>query len=413
MPTIVRIPWIYPTAHVVVFFWHAIFRFHLIRNIIEIQFALLIFTCIIRILLSGIQDAFAAAASKVYDDNSQRQAVRDNATLRLFVAKQLPLSLLDSQEWKLFCHTFDEKYTTRCSKYFTTTLLTLKATQIRERLRRKLARALAFSLTMDLWSAHRRHYLGMTVHAVDETFKLQEFAFDLDYFPEKHTTVNIYEHLAKAACEYVTGGLHNSAFVSLTTDTTNNVKALRSHIDVPWLPCFNHVTSLFVHDVIDERPTDLDAMRELALKFRNERAFINALEVAQGEDGVPVNTISLDCETRWNSFYDMLVDIYANKVRIQRILDEQNAICADLQPYQWQIMKSIIDVMKIFKLATLEMSESKGVTMSKVAVFIRRFWEAIQVKEGDNDICSSKYTSRFYLTCRLIFRLAASCIVSL
>jgi ABC-type nitrate/sulfonate/bicarbonate transport system ATPase subunit len=59
-----------------------------------------------------------------------------------------------------------------------------------------MEQALCISLTLDMWSEHRRKFLLVTVHSVESaTFRLSSDCLELTHFPESHTGAAIASNL--------------------------------------------------------------------------------------------------------------------------------------------------------------------------------------------------------------------------
>ena len=118
-------------------------------------------------------------------------------------------------------------------KYFTEEALPWLYTATRERVADKLASVSYFSTTVDLWSSRTlKPYLRLSVHYINEDWKLKNVCLQMSYVPDDHTGEVIAPGLKDSLASWK---MSEDWQVCMTTDSWSNIiKAL----------CLNNWTGL-------------------------------------------------------------------------------------------------------------------------------------------------------------------------
>ena len=101
--------------------------------------------------------------------------------------------------------------------------------------------------TADIWTSCANHsYIGMTVHYVDEAYKLQSHMLRTWEFSDSHAENN---YCGRAAVHCV--GLEGAYWLSVaTTDNGLNIALAMEMPGWPHMPCFSHTLHLAVEDAM-------------------------------------------------------------------------------------------------------------------------------------------------------------------
>ncbi|MBN3305276.1 ZBED1 protein, partial [Amia calva] len=154
-----------------------------------------------------------------------------------FLAKDMMLfSTVENVGFRKMMSVIDPRYQGR--KYFSRTTIPTLYGEARERVEEQLKLVSYFATTADLWSSRTSEpYLSLTVHFIDQDWKLVSLCLQTVYFPEDHTGEAIGAGLTDALASW---GLGEDRQVCITTDSgTNIIKAAELN---RWtrLQCFRH-----------------------------------------------------------------------------------------------------------------------------------------------------------------------------
>ena len=106
------------------------------------------------------------------------------------------------------------------------------------------------TLTTDLWSsATMAPYMSLTVHFIDQDWKLVSKCLQTSFLPEDHTAVNLADALQDTMREWE---LSADKVSSLTTNSGANIKAAVRNLGWPWLSCFGHNLNLAVSNTLEK-----------------------------------------------------------------------------------------------------------------------------------------------------------------
>ncbi|XDV18076.1 hypothetical protein PO909_023848 [Leuciscus waleckii] len=146
----------------------------------------------------------------------------------------------------------------------------------------------AYSATTDLWSSRTTEpYISLTIHFIDDDWKLRSRCLQTAFFPEDHTGAIIALGLKDALSAW---GLDEAHLVCMTTDSgANMVRALEIN---KWtrLACFGHR----LHNAIG-------MCKKVVSTFSYSWKKKNALTSAQRELNLPPHKLITESPTRWGS----------------------------------------------------------------------------------------------------------------
>ena len=113
------------------------------------------------------------------------------ALLEWLIADLLPFSTLDSVHFKAVVKSFIPNLAPPCAATIRASLLDHRITMT-ERLKDLMDRTLVSgAITVDGWSSRsHKSYLGITLHWLDEDFRMMECALDMAPQPHPHTAAN-------------------------------------------------------------------------------------------------------------------------------------------------------------------------------------------------------------------------------
>ncbi|XP_053506474.1 E3 SUMO-protein ligase ZBED1-like [Ictalurus furcatus] len=178
------------------------------------------------------------AAFMPQDKQSKRYKDITKAVTNFLAKDMMPFSMVENVGFRKMMSVIDPRYEIPGRKYFSSTAIPTLYSEVRERVQEQLKSGSYFATTADLWSSRTSEpYLSLTVHFIDQDWKLVSLCLQTVYFPEDHTGEAIAAGLTDALASW---GLSEERQVCITTDSgTNIIKAVELN---RWrrLQCFGH-----------------------------------------------------------------------------------------------------------------------------------------------------------------------------
>lgn len=322
-----------------------------------------------------------------YSNSDPRQNQLTDALLKFIAGNLLPLSVVESEEFKNLMEIAESRYQMPSRKHLSTKLLYEKSTEVRNNIKHQLKMADSVSLTIDIWfSRQMRGYIGMTAHFILD-WNLRSILLCCKRFKGKHTSENIRNAYEEALACF---DIANKTTAVVSDNATNMVKAFsipgfelneicsendnsdsddecsetddtttESSIDV-CLPkhvrCFAHTLQLVVKDGLKECNNHLKQVVLKASQIVNfVRKSVNASEILE-----EYNRLQAANVTRWNSQLYMLRSILnvpehqLNKIECK----------IKLSPYERKLLKELCIILEPFEKATLLVQGEQSITAS-------------------------------------------------
>ncbi|CAB3231863.1 unnamed protein product [Arctia plantaginis] len=137
-----------------------------------------------------------------------------------------------------------------------------------------------------------------------------------------------------------------------------------------WRPvgCFAHTLNLIVQNGLKVISEIVGKVKSIVEYFKKSCTAQTKLESVLKQMGLPILKLKQECPTRWNSCYEMLE-------RILRVKDAVISTLAlirnelNLQIADWEVLETVVAILKPFFEVTVEVSSENHVTLSKVLVF--------------------------------------------
>lgn len=175
------------------------------------------------------------------------------------------------------------------------------------------------SLTTDVWKSkvQKISYMCVTGHYVDANWDLQKLLLNFIPLPPPHTGLDIIDKLMKCTKEW---GIEQKVYTISVHNASNNDVAINVAIDTfsrnDLLPlggmlfhvrCTAHILNLIVQDGIKEiEGIVLKVRKSVRLISQSEARLIKFSQIVH-QLGLPSKRLIIDCATRWNSTYEMLL----------------------------------------------------------------------------------------------------------
>ncbi|XP_073344944.1 E3 SUMO-protein ligase ZBED1-like [Pagrus major] len=212
--------------------------------------------------------------------------------------------------------TLDSRYVVPSRKYFSEVEIPKLHGEVRDQVETELREIKHYATTTDLWSSRTMDpYISLTIHFIDDEWKLCSKCLQTSYFPDDHTGELIAQGLRESLESW---GLDEELMVCITTDNGANVVKAVGLNDWTRLQCFGHRLHLAIEASVKdhriERAVGVCKKIVSAFSYTNKRR--KAMAKAQAELNLPPHRLITETPTRWGSRQQM----------IQRVLQQEKAI---------------------------------------------------------------------------------------
>ncbi|CAI6343248.1 unnamed protein product [Macrosiphum euphorbiae] len=183
------------------------------------------------------------------------------------------------------------------------------------------------------------------------------------HFTARHTAVEMSSLLIEQVNKW---GLVNK----ITMIVSDNMVAAVRLCQWRHFPCFAHSINLIVQSALEKVRPILGKVKAIVKYFKRSTNALSRLNDIQKQGGYSVLKLKR-CPTRWNSTFDMVDRILKIKEPVLFTLaiinNDLNTITFD----EWNVLKVLCQLLKIFYDVTNEISSENYVSISKVTIFSR------------------------------------------
>lgn len=292
----------------------------------------------------------------------------DSQIAKLIIKHYHPFSLVEEKEFKNLIQMLAPGYVLPSRKTVSNSLLPQLYESTVDTIKNKLKNVTAVCLTTDAWtSINNESYVAVTAHYIDDDTKMSSILIGCQHFTARHTAVEMSSLLIEQVNKW---GLVNKITMIVSDNAANMVAAVRL---CQWrhFPCFAHSINLIVQSGLEEMKSILNKVKAIVEYFKRSTYALSRLNEIQTRGGYSVLKLKQDCPTRWNSTYDMVDRILKIKEPVLSTLaiinNDLNTITFD----EWNVLKVLCQLLKIFYDVTNEISSENYVSISKVTIFSR------------------------------------------
>jgi hypothetical protein len=306
---------------------------------------------------------------KHYTPESDKAQVLNRYLVQMISKDLQPVSVVEDEGFQQFVHALDPKYQLPSRKTVRNKLIPELFQKETEALKQELAAASSVALTTDLWTSQsNQSFMAITAHFwCSERASLQSRVLDCARFEGSHRSPAIQEAIEKACGEFQ---IRNKV-PTITADGAANIKKAIRDAGVSYLHCFAHAINLVVTDAIGSSPSCSQIREKVASIVSSTRRSTlekERFEKCQETVGLvskePLKLL-LDVPTRWNSFFIMLERALILKDAVV-LFQSQSQETGMLSGVDWNIIKSLVNVLKPLHDVTTELSTEKITSLSKV-----------------------------------------------
>ncbi|XP_041460598.1 E3 SUMO-protein ligase ZBED1-like [Lytechinus variegatus] len=295
-----------------------------------------------------------------------------------------PIYIVEEKGFRDMIKVFDPRYSLPSRKTFSTTVIPRMYDIVREQtVLPRLERATSVAITTDMWTSRASdQYIGVTVHFIDDDWKMGSFTLENRELPPPHDNEHIAEVLRAIIAQWA---LENKVSAVVTDNATNITKAVREGLSLPNIPCFGHTLNLVVKAGLKCRgiQTTLARCSKLVEFVHRSAKAKYCLASHQKNLNVPEHKLIQDVETRWGSTHDMLRRILEQQQPISNLLIETKRKELDLSDREVSIAEQLVELLQPLKEITESLSSESQVTISNIIPTICMLEHIFEVDGND------------------------------
>ncbi|XP_044473984.1 zinc finger BED domain-containing protein RICESLEEPER 2-like [Mangifera indica] len=318
------------------------------------------------------------------------------ALAHIVMISELPFNFVEHLNFINFCHVLQPFYEKVGRKQVKADCFRVYQPE-RERLKKVFEETRRISITTDLWKSDHQsiEYMVLTTHWVDQSWSLNKQIINFVHLPPPRRGIDI----AAAIFDCLKGwGIeHKVETVTVDNASANDscVKRLKEDFQMRrtllcdgklfHVRCTAHIVNLLVQDAVAVIKPIIDNIRE-SVKFikASEARQKNFAKIAM-QCGIKERKLVLDCATRWNSTYKMLViALQFREVFLRFMLVESSYIYCPTRE-EWERLEVVCDFLEIFDDITKLISGSQYTTANRYFQEVFRIKEVLREREFDED----------------------------
>lgn len=305
--------------------------------------------------------------------------------LGVMISKEFqPFSLVENVEFKKFIYLLNPGYQLPSRKTVSKSILPQLYEKAREKVRNNLLNAKYISFTTDGWtSLNNDSFIAVTVHFIDpEECVLKTFLLGCFNVVESHTAVNLSLFLNNSFKEW---NITEKVKVAVSDNAANITSAIGMNQNWRHIPCLAHTLNLIAQSGLGEIKNVHKKVKTVVEYFKRSTKANLKLKNAQKQMGYPELKLIQDVCTRWNSTYDMFqrcMDIKEPLMSTIAIIGNMDNLVYE----DFEIIKHYCAIFKPFKEVTIELSNEKGISISKVIILIKALHSHIKNKENEPNL---------------------------
>ncbi|XP_061905499.1 E3 SUMO-protein ligase ZBED1-like [Entelurus aequoreus] len=310
-------------------------------------------------------------------NSATRKQMLDEALLNFIVKDCQPLSIVESEGFRELVQVLEPSYVLPTRKTIKKMLVT-KYEEERERVKLEVQQAVAVSITADMWtSVNMEAYLALTCHYINDNLQLCTSVLGVQYFPQSHTADN----LAQVKRDMMADWAITNKVKCFVTDAAPNMIASTRQLQIRHSICIAHSLNLLVRKSCDQIPTLASIRhkaRHIVTYFRSSTTAKEKLAQVQQQMGRPTLKLINEVATRWNSTYEMLSRLHDEKESVWVSLASLKTDLTPLTADEFNIVGETLIVLAPFHQATVELSEERRVSGSKVIPMMKMLYLALE-----------------------------------
>jgi hypothetical protein len=273
----------------------------------------------------------------IKDEN--KIAAISSILLRWIICYQLPFSIVEDDDFKTLIAALNPLYKLPSRQTISIKIQSIYEKQcesIKEYFKNHNSKV---SLTTDVWTAcTNQAYMSITLHWIDNEWKMHRILLDLIPLHERHTGT-ILANTIYTTINYFGLG---EKIIAVTTDNASNMNVfgreftqllLNNHGNTLFrhIRCAAHILNLIVKDGLNEAGLSIKKAREFMITIRSSQVLFEELKDIFDMKKRNFLVPEIDVTTRWNSTYMMIEKL--RKIRdMTDILVVSNPLLNNIYP---------------------------------------------------------------------------------
>ncbi|XP_056642824.1 zinc finger BED domain-containing protein 4-like [Diorhabda sublineata] len=338
----------------------------------------------------------------------------DRLILDLCIKDYQPFSIVEDSGFNKLIKNLAPGYVLPSRKYLSDTLLTSMYDKCLAELVGKLDSVKSVCITTDNWtSIKNENYIGITVHYIDNQYKLHHNLLECIKFEGQHTALAIAEKLRKTLSSW---NLYDNVLIFTTDNAKNICEAVQIELKIKHFGCFAHTLNLCVQHALT---ASSQSEQELSDDYINNCVHImiqkikaivynNVKHSPQNNEKLlhaqtllgkkqPLSLIN-DVKTRWNSTFYMIQRFLELKEALVMVYANLHVPNTEmLTGKEWRIAQEICYLLRPFEEATREMSGEQYFTASKIIPVSQGLKRVTQTAITEGKVMSIQYVAQILL----------------
>ena len=294
---------------------------------------------------------------------------------------------MENEGFRELLKEFNPRFDIPSKTYFRNTVLSHMYENVKAKVKFQLTNGVErHSITTDGWTSQSSvDYVTVTVHFINPKFQLLSYVLQTRPLGDQHTADNLAELLKEAKMEWKLTDVFG-----VTNNAKNITKPFQDILKWPHLGCMGHTLNLSVVKAFSFGSVSklLAKCKKIVGYFKRSTTAMRSLQEQQQTLNLPQTALISDCETHWNSTYDML----------ERLLVQEPAVCASIMSSSRRDdrslsfsdndishMRDLVSVLSSFKQVTTRLSAETVSTASLILPTLLKLLNVILQEHDDNN----------------------------
>jgi len=279
---------------------------------------------------------------------SVKQEMIEEALLRSIVVDQLPFLLVESGTFKELFARLDPRFRLPCrqtvSKRIGETFIR-KREEVKGILRNEPGKV---SITTDIWTAcNQVAFLGITMHWIDQSWKMRLLLLDIVPLHDAHTG----NHIAEAIHDVLRDFDLGRRLLAVTTDNGSNMVSMYKRLcelcsqefknsEIVHLRCAAHVLNLAAKAGLEHVSAEVKKARAFSSKLHYSVLLLGEMEKIASGIEMKCKMLQVDVATRWNSSFLMLKRLEEIRMITDMLVVKKPNLAANYPSNdEWEVLK--------------------------------------------------------------------------
>ncbi|XP_018318363.1 zinc finger BED domain-containing protein 4-like [Mycetomoellerius zeteki] len=221
----------------------------------------------------------------------------------------------------------------------------------------------------------------MTTHLIDDNWKPKSYSLSTQQMIERHRAANLSDAMGIIFRKWE---ISDKVLAVVTDNAANVVNTVRDTIEIQeqyGLTCAAHTLQLVVNEALAYPKIQeiCEKAGKLVEYFRHSNVATKALSKQEQLNMKPLKLIQ-SVKTRWNSTFEILEKLIANRLPISNVLADRNVTTStikhEITEAQWTQMEELINLLRPLQMATTVFCTDKHSPASIVRPLI---WKIVRL----------------------------------